>query len=596
MYKKLLIILSLLSFELTYSQKLKEEERIKENSGACYPAVCYAKLDINNIEAMVMNGGDMFWDLFGSGRNHYYFPKGSQKNMAGPSAIWIGGFDGGGQLKTAAQTYRQSGYDFWPGPLNDMGSTNDELCAKYNRLWKIDYKEITDLMANYKAGNLSANTFTPTECILNWPTIDSSIYYTSTLDYSKIAPFKDVNTDGVYNLKDGDYPIIKGDQEIFCVFNDRGDIHTETGGQPIGVEVQLTAYAYGCKSTISSFPQLANTTFYHYKIINRSAFKLVKTYVAIWSDANIGDNKNDYVGSNVNAGYGYTYNATNFDSIYGNILPAQATVLLKGPLADPYDGIDNDGDGTTDETGEEFLIPNFYYFNTDFWGSGNSIPQMTGPNLSSHYYNYMSGFWKDGSPMTCGGNAYGGSVPTKNVFPSAYTPIGPCGNNWTEVNAGNTLGDRTYLLSVGPFTFTPGSEIEFEIAFVTSVDSNSIANPIGSITKLETDVQKIKSFYNLPIKPSCIDTNKIAKTILPKKGEITLGPNPVEQELIINFQSFYQNSTNIKIYDVLGRLLWESNYINQEIAKIDLTNLSKAVYLIEITSGSYKDVKKLFKQ
>ena len=32
-------------------------------------------------------------------------------------AVWLGGFDDGGNLKMAAQTYRSAGNDFWPGPL-----------------------------------------------------------------------------------------------------------------------------------------------------------------------------------------------------------------------------------------------------------------------------------------------------------------------------------------------------------------------------------------------------------------------------------------------------------------------------------------------
>jgi hypothetical protein len=28
----------------------------------------------------------------------------------------------------------------------------------------------------------------------------------------------------------------------------------------------------------------------------------------------------------------------------------------------------------------------------------------------------MTGFWKDGTPFTCGGNAYGGTTPTSWVY------------------------------------------------------------------------------------------------------------------------------------------------------------------------------------
>lgn len=591
---KIHLLFFLFCFSFIYSQSSYQSNK---SQSACPNSLNQESLDINNVDALLFTGGDMFWNLFGDGKNHYEFPKGTHKNVVGPSALWIGGLDGGGQLKIAAQTYRQTGWDFWPGPLEMTASTDFYNCIRYDRFWKVDYKQITEFISNYKAGNVALNTYTPCESILSWPAVDSLIYDNTTSDYLKPAPYRDINFNGIYSPKnEGDYPQLKGDQQLFCIFNDKGDVHTETGGQSIGIEVRLTAYAYGCPSTIAQYPELANTTFYHYKIINKSPYNLNKTYVGFWSDIGIGDYKDDYIGSNQKEGYVYGYNATPFDSVYGNFIPATGTVLLKGPLADSNDLLDNNGDGNIDEAGEEITIPTITYFNTLFNNVGNPIPQMTRPTVASHYYNYMTGFWKDGSPFTCGGNGYGGTTQTNSIFTSSYTPIGPCGSNWTEISAGNPSGDRTYLLSAGTFTLEANSSIEFEIAFVTSMDSSATNSNLASVIKLEQDIQKIKNFYKLAVKPSCIDTNLIAKSIYPKKKEITFGPNPVEQEITINFEQYYSYVSTVKIYDLLGRVMFENKYINQEIAKIDLSHLSKAVYLIEISSGSFKLVKKLFKQ
>ena len=59
----------------------------------------------------------MWWDL---SNNLYEIPKGSGINSIYCGAIWIGGLDAGGQLKITAMTYRQSGNDFWPGPINQQ--------------------------------------------------------------------------------------------------------------------------------------------------------------------------------------------------------------------------------------------------------------------------------------------------------------------------------------------------------------------------------------------------------------------------------------------------------------------------------------------
>src|SRR5206468_1009490 len=72
-----------------------------------------------------------------------------------------------------------------------------------------------------------------------------------------LAPFVDANSDGVYNTADGDYPdfglsgsanccdVLHGDQAIWWVFNDVcNPLHTETGGLPLGIEIQCQAFAF----------------------------------------------------------------------------------------------------------------------------------------------------------------------------------------------------------------------------------------------------------------------------------------------------------------------------------------------------------------
>jgi hypothetical protein len=83
-------------------------------TAACTPATAKADLSINNVRALILSGGDMWWDQ-GLEVARYEVPKGSGKHSYFAAALWIGGLDQGGQLRTAAQTYRQTGNDFWPG-------------------------------------------------------------------------------------------------------------------------------------------------------------------------------------------------------------------------------------------------------------------------------------------------------------------------------------------------------------------------------------------------------------------------------------------------------------------------------------------------
>ncbi|HUM47157.1 MAG TPA: hypothetical protein PLD84_09520 [Chitinophagales bacterium] len=76
----------------------------------CVPASSSVDLNINNIRARLQSGGDMWWDLNNDAK--YEVPKsleGEPENASSlfAGAIWIGGIDETGQLKVAAQTYRQ---------------------------------------------------------------------------------------------------------------------------------------------------------------------------------------------------------------------------------------------------------------------------------------------------------------------------------------------------------------------------------------------------------------------------------------------------------------------------------------------------------
>src|SRR5688572_17871876 len=98
------------------AQKLSGSAKVM---AACKGAKESRELWINNVRTIIFTGGDMWWDLFGAGDSYYGVPgvsaRASMVSALFAGSIWIGGLDAGGQLKVAAMTYRQSGYDFWPG-------------------------------------------------------------------------------------------------------------------------------------------------------------------------------------------------------------------------------------------------------------------------------------------------------------------------------------------------------------------------------------------------------------------------------------------------------------------------------------------------
>ncbi len=534
-------------------------------------------LDINHVKAGINCSGTIHYDP-NTGNSSYEVPKGSGRHSGGRTSLWIGGLDISNQLKLAGQTNPQTASDYSPGPLSVIdATTNSTVVSQYNKVWKINKSEI-DAFLN--GGSLTTN-------ILNWPG-NGDISQNQDL---LLAPFVDVDNDGVYTPQNGDYPKIKGDQAIFYVYNDSYGLHA-SGGQAIGVEIRVMAYAYNTCSLVAANPYLDYTTFYNYQIINRSSFDLYSTYVSLETEADLGNYTDDFIGCDVQDAYGYTYNADVIDENgggvlgYGNHPPAAGYQLLKSPYSDPLDGLDNDGDGMTDEPNEEIGLTGFYYYNNSFPG----IPiQMTDPSNAVDYYHYMTGFWKDGTPFTCGGNAYGGSISTQYVYPSNTYTTGGCtgaSSSWTEIAAG---GDRRYIMSSGPFTLKPGSVIEVEFANVTSFDSIT-NNPLA---KLDQDMHNLKLLYNSGTMNSCsvVSLKENNKSI-----EFELFPNPTNSLLTVLSDQFANSITNISISDVLGKVVLSTENKNAHQINLNVSELSDGVYFLKVTSEGKSSVKKFVKE
>ncbi|MEZ4847899.1 MAG: hypothetical protein R3B93_04605 [Bacteroidia bacterium] len=82
-------------------------------------------------------------------------------------------------------------------------------------------------------------------------------------------------------------------------------------------------------------------------------------------------------------------------------------------MADIGDGVDNDKDGIVDEDGETIIMSKFIYYNNDFSLTGN-------PEIAQHYYGYLTGFWKDGTPIV--DNYDDGMGPGNGYRPSGDGP------------------------------------------------------------------------------------------------------------------------------------------------------------------------------
>ncbi|MAQ70394.1 MAG: hypothetical protein CMD23_04795 [Flavobacteriales bacterium] len=484
-------------------------QNVQMIGGGCMDPSSEAELDIGNVRANILGGGDMWWNLTDA-RYEVPIDEGVHSLFAG--SLWIGGMDNQNNLKIAAMTYRQTGSDFYPGPLNadtqsdNYGTITDSDCNEYNQHWVVTKSDVEayvtymDCVTNPDCDETSMfPNYEIPDVISNWPA--SHFDFDGTNEY--LAPFIDVDGDGEYN--NSDYPgydldaegdctqndYLFGDQSIWWVFNDAGNYHGETGGTPIGVEIQAQAFAYKTND------ELSDMTFYSYKIINRSTETLNDTYFGQWVDPDVGNYNDDYVGCDVDLGLGYCYNGDDNDegaqgisAGYGENPPAIGVDFFRGPLADANDGIDNDRDGETDEEGEQIIMSKFVYYNNDFTVNGN-------PGAAQDYYNYLRGNWIDGSTMTYGGTGYGGTESCDFMFPGDTDPNFT--QNWDETTEGNMPADRRFLQSAGPFTLEPGAVNYITVGVVWARGNDG---PLSSVEALkEADIMAQDLFDN------CFDIN-----------------------------------------------------------------------------------------
>jgi len=131
--------------------------------------------------------------------------------------------------------------------------------------------------------------------------------------------------------------------------------------------------------------------------------------------------------------------------------------------------------GPKDENGDELGMSAFIYYNNNI-DPGNN-PATTNPDEAQDYYGYLSGFWKDDSPVQFGGDGYGeGTYPTPYMFPDE-----PNGSGWSECAVGNDPDDRRFVQSSGPFRLDPGATNE---VIVGAVWVDNIDYPCPSFSRL----------------------------------------------------------------------------------------------------------------
>ena len=548
----------------------------------------FENIDLNNINASI-DKEVLFMDRANS-VSAFEVPKGSGSHTIFASNFWLAGMDAaGGQLKGYAETYPTDVFvpqsQNYPGNAGPIG-VHENYSYQWDRVWKVSAIDIQ----NHINGNGT------TEAITNWPA-HGDVALGQAQD---LAPFVDVNSDGIYTPTLGDYPKIKGQQAIYFIRNsNRSANKMQTSNN--NLEFHGMVYAYDCPEDSA----INNTLFLDYTIYNRSSVTLTDCYFGQWTDLDLGFYDDDYVGCDVSRGTFYAYNGDIFDEDasgmtgYGSFLPAQGVTFLKGVQQD-NDGIDNpftqNIQDAIDSNGIPYaglgigfgdgVVDNEYIGLKHFMYHGNNV------SVAPDYYNCLKGRLVDGSQINCSG------VPTNYMFADSSDQL-----NWNSqgavlpsncIESGNTSGDRRGVGSTGPFTFNPGAVLEMELAFVFGRDYNASGNNLAGITVMQERVDSIRSYH-----ANGFATTPCGGAIIGVKNEVIpsnlliIYPNPFANQFLVSYQP--TNKTMVEVYSILGQKV-VTQPITQHLTLLDLSNEPNGVYFVRVTDGNEIITKKVVKQ
>ncbi|HTX17145.1 MAG TPA: FlgD immunoglobulin-like domain containing protein [Bacteroidota bacterium] len=458
----------------------------------------YYPMLINNVFTYYSNNGSGSWNPYTATMEGFEVPKG--KNLA--TVIYQDGTVWGclkqGTLHVGGSTYW---FGLQAGPILLSGNastlpTADDPSNPANRLYRVrrdlpPIPGVTDPDDPAAAVELANVQSTEVPLIIRY---QSGITAEQLLQQywndwnawpaNEGAIFTDVDHDGSYNPSIDIPGVPYADQTMWYVANDldASRVNNFSGSTPIGIEMQKTIWAFNRGGA------LGNTIFTTTRIINKSGVELDSMYIGQWSDPDLGNPGDDYVGCDTLLSLGYDYNGYGGDTYfqtYGYPPPAAGYHFFQGPVV-PGSATDTAIFEMKYRPGYKNLpMTSFNFFvngnnsYTDPPGGGNGGLQGT-----TMWYRLLKGLMGNtGTPYV---NPTTGR-PTTFVFTG--DPVN--GTGWlNRMVVGPS--DARMAMSSGPFTMMPGDTQEVVLACMAAYGPDYLS----SVTALKAAVRTTQVVYH----------------------------------------------------------------------------------------------------
>ncbi|MEO0558899.1 MAG: T9SS type A sorting domain-containing protein [Bacteroidota bacterium] len=513
---------------------------LAQTPGSCSLGTAQEFLDDSNVQASLLNNGNLFFGGSTTSGDGYLVPKASGNSPMFAAGIWVGGTVNG-EIRVSAARY--NGFLFRPGPLNADGTLpSPSDCSPYDRIYVVGASEIEA----YESGQSPARDLADWPVGLGAPTVDAN----GAPLVSEEEPFPQ---DRTIDLEAGERPDLHGSQMAFWVMNDVGAPRGDNQTAPLGIEVRVTAFVI---ATDVDLLGASEASFYRFTIINRSTNTLEDARASFFTDPDLGVAGDDYMGTDTTRGMAFVYNSDEEDAVYG-IPPAVGVDLLSGLSA------------------------------TSAYIGGGECADID-PGSPNQYYNNMKGLFGNGVPVTAYGCGYE-TVGDTTAFFFTGDPVMEA--FWSEISsdvrdAPNVTGDRRAVVSANLNTLSPGDTAIVDAA-VLFAQGTSYLDSITELRAVSDGVQQAYAAGVLFDFPQLVSDEGG-----PQRGDLTLGPvspNPTASSLTVPYTLARPSTVKLAMVDVLGRQVLELVNARQlegsHTATLDASALAPGVYLIQLRAG-----------
>ncbi|MCH8553841.1 MAG: T9SS type A sorting domain-containing protein [Schleiferiaceae bacterium] len=443
-------------------------------------------------------------------------------------------------------SYRQNGADYFSGPVSN--AYDSTYLHRYNHVWRVTAMEIEDHKQNY-----NKFTYNAPHGIAMWPGNGR----VSKGEAQFLAPFVDLNYNGIYEPHLGEYPDIRGTEMLYTISNThRGPNSASlTPAEPI----EIHSMVYGFDSL--EVPESQKSLFVSLRIFNRGTTPFFDARMGLFTDFDLGDPMDDLVGTDSIQELFYVYNANLFDAGpigFGNNPPAVIGAVLNHPL-EGVSGFVN--------------MP------------GGAIGS---PSNATATMNYLNAKWGDGSPIRIE-NPSGPMNPNNGVGhdPNGSDPT----TQWLYNEAANwyhnpqSFGDWRLVPIVKGGDLAPDESFCLDLIFVYGSDTvNPTNDELSPLQVAKANLQIMRQFYN-DLNYDCLGIALHTDENLPQLQTVALYPNPVARGSSLAL-SGVQNITRIDLHSILGTSVSCEFYANGNSTTIAIpSSLAVGVYVIHVTSA-----------